>query len=70
MIAALAALRGEIPRSDVASFVERHGMPGYSPTQGHIASAVPFLAHAREKIVGGEMANACSSPRAACFWDV
>ena len=27
-------------------FIEAHGMPGFSPTQGHIASAVAYLPHA------------------------
>ncbi|MFQ6030377.1 MAG: glycine/sarcosine/betaine reductase complex component C subunit beta, partial [Dehalococcoidia bacterium] len=48
LIAALAARQGEIPASNEArdQFVVRHGMPGFSPTQGHVASAVPYLAHA------------------------
>ena len=33
-------------RSDIAGFSRAHGMPGFSPTQGHIASAVPWLPHA------------------------
>ena len=28
------------------AFARAHGMPGFSPTQGHIASAVPWLPHA------------------------
>jgi betaine reductase len=53
MIGAMAALRGEIPRDAVASFVERHGMPGFSPTQGHIASAVCYLGHALDRLRAG-----------------
>ena len=33
-------------RADIAGFARAHGMPGFSPTQGHIASAVPWLPHA------------------------
>ena len=30
-------------------------MPGYSPTQGHIPSAVPFFGHALELMRQGKM---------------
>ena len=53
MIGAMAALRGEIARDGVAAFVEEHGMPGFSPTQGHIASAVCYLGHALDRLRTG-----------------
>jgi glycine/sarcosine/betaine reductase complex component C subunit beta len=46
IIAALAAQAGEIERPAMDRFIEAHGMPGFSPTQGHIASAVAYLPHA------------------------
>ena len=42
LIAALAVLAKQIAREDMPQFVRQHGMPGFSPTQGHIASAVPL----------------------------
>jgi betaine reductase len=48
-------IREEIKRNELEHFVEVHGMPGFSPTQGHIASAVPYLGHALKKIMAGEM---------------
>jgi betaine reductase len=30
-------------------------MPGFSPTQGHIASGMPYLGHARRAMVEGRM---------------
>ena len=56
LIAALAAQRGEIPTGSEARdrFVAEHGMPGFSPTQGHVASAVPFLAHALDDLRAAE----------------
>jgi betaine reductase len=30
-------------------------MPGFSPTQGHIASAIPFLPHAIDGITKGDL---------------
>ena len=32
-------------------------MPGFSPTQGYIASAVPVLGHSIRKLIAGEMDN-------------
>ena len=55
LIGALAVLKGEICRDDLPGFAENHGMPGFSPTQGHIASAVPYLGHAFEQILDGKM---------------
>jgi glycine/sarcosine/betaine reductase complex component C subunit beta len=49
-IAALAVRRGEIERSDIESFVAQRGMPGYAPTQGHIASALCYLPHACQRL--------------------
>jgi len=55
LLAALAAQAGEIPRSDMPGFAEAHGMPGFSPTQGHIASAIPYLAHAVSGLTLGSL---------------
>jgi betaine reductase len=54
-IAGLAALEREIAPAEVPAFVERHGMPGFSPTQGHIASAVPYLGHALAGLTTGKL---------------
>jgi len=55
MIGALGVKRGDLEKSELASFVETHGMPGFAPTQGHIPSGVPFVGHAREMIMAGNM---------------
>ena len=57
MIAALAAQAGEIARSEVPAFAEAHGMPGFSPTQGHIASAVAYLHHAVAGLTQGSFSR-------------
>ena len=54
-IAGLAALRKEIDPAELPAFVARHGMPGFSPTQGHIASALPFLGHALDGLRSGSL---------------
>jgi betaine reductase len=63
-IAALAAQNGDIERADIASFVSERGMPGFAPTQGHLASALCYLPHAINRLTTGD-ASTCS-PRAAC----
>ncbi len=67
MIGALAVLRNEIQRGDIDRFVLKHGMPGFSPTQGHIPAAVPFLGHAVDAIKRGEMNNAMFIARGSLF---
>jgi hypothetical protein len=52
-IAALAARRKEITRDEIDSFVAQRGMPGYAPTQGHLASAVCYLPHAVTRLTTG-----------------
>ncbi|MGE3540506.1 MAG: glycine/sarcosine/betaine reductase complex component C subunit beta [Candidatus Tectimicrobiota bacterium] len=55
VIAGLAALQKDINPAQVAEFVTTHGMPGFAPTQGHIASAVPFLGHAVDGLRDGSL---------------
>ncbi|MGB7795607.1 MAG: DUF5940 domain-containing protein, partial [Pseudonocardiaceae bacterium] len=52
-IAALAARNKEITRDQIDSFVTHRGMPGYAPTQGHLASAVCYLPHALTRLTTG-----------------
>ena len=53
IIAALAARRGLFGREGIESFVRDHGMPGFAPTQGHIASAFCYAAHAHQSLTMG-----------------
>ena len=53
-IAALGVRRGELAREDIGEFVAQRGMPGFAPTQGHIASALCYVPHARARLVGGQ----------------
>ena len=52
-IAALAVRRGEIDRAEIPDFIARRGMPGYAPTQGHLASAICYLPHALSRLRDG-----------------
>jgi glycine/sarcosine/betaine reductase complex component C subunit beta len=55
MLAGLGVVRGELERGDIAGFARAHGLPGFAPTQGHIASAVPWLPHALSRMRTGEL---------------
>ena len=66
-IGSFAVLRNEIQREELDRFVEVHGMPGFSPTQGHIASAVPVLGHSIRKMMAGEMENTMFLAKGSLF---
>jgi hypothetical protein len=55
MLAGLGVLRGERTRADIPGFARAHGLPGFSPTQGHIASAVPWIPHALTRMREGTL---------------
>ena len=67
IIGSFAVMRHEIERDDLDRFVATHGMLGFSPTQGHIASAVPFLGHALRKIMNGEIENTMFLAKGSLF---
>jgi len=66
-IGSFAVIRNEIGRDELERFVEIHGMPGFSPTQGHIASAVPVLGHSIRKMMRGEMENTMFLAKGSLF---
>jgi betaine reductase len=66
-IGSFAVLRNEIQREELDRFVEVHGMPGFSPTQGHIASAVPVLGHSVRKMMAGDMENTMFLAKGSLF---
>lgn len=67
LIAALAVKRGEIVRTDLQAFVDRHGLPGFAPTQGHIPSGVPVIGPVREAILAGEIQRAMIIGKGSLF---
>lgn len=52
-LAALAARRGDIEREAIPQFMAERGMPGFAPTQGHLASALCYLPHAVRRLTSG-----------------
>jgi betaine reductase len=55
MLAGLGVVRGELDKGAIPGFARAHGMPGFAPTQGHIASAVPWLPHALARMAAGDL---------------
>lgn len=55
MIAALGVKQGAIERTELDSFVQKHGLKGWAPTQGHIPSGVPYVGFAREGLLSGDL---------------
>ena len=67
LIAALAVRRGELPRDQLDGFHRERGLPGFSPTQGHVASAVPWLPHALQGLRAGELSSTMLLAKGSLF---
>jgi len=67
MIAATAVRAGLIDKADMNAFIERVGMVGFAPTQGHIPSALPYLGHAMRAMAAGEIRRVMFLCKASLF---
>lgn len=67
MLAVVLVSGGKLARSEVADFIKRKGVPGYAPTQGHIASALAYLPHAHRELTEGTLRNCFLFARASLF---
>jgi hypothetical protein len=67
LMGALAVKRGELPREELESFERDHGLPGFSPTQGHVASAVPWLPHGLQALRSGELGSTMLVAKGSLF---
>ncbi|HXG52258.1 MAG TPA: glycine/sarcosine/betaine reductase complex component C subunit beta [candidate division Zixibacteria bacterium] len=67
MLGAVLAKAGKIARSEIAPFVEQKGLPGYAPTQGHIASALCYVPHALRGLTRGSLRRCLLFARASLF---
>jgi len=67
IIASMAVLNKQIDKKEIEKFIRERGMPGFSPTQGHIPSAVPFLGHALEAMKKGNMKRAMFVAKGSLF---
>lgn len=67
MITSVAVLEKEIAETEQSEFIEKHGMPGFAPTQGHIPAGVAYLGHAVDAIKAGKIKNAMTIARGSLF---
>jgi glycine/sarcosine/betaine reductase complex component C subunit beta len=67
MLAGLGSLRGELAREDMPAFVRDRGLTGFSPTQGHIASAVPWIPHAVSRAADGTLSTTMLMAKGSLF---
>ena len=56
-----------LSEADLKDFIARHGMPGYAPTQGHIASAVCYTPHACRAMAEGRMKRVLFMAKGSLF---
>jgi glycine/sarcosine/betaine reductase complex component C subunit beta len=67
LIGALAVKRGELARDELDAFERERGLPGFSPTQGHVASAVPWLPHGLQALRAGEIESTMLVAKGSLF---
>ncbi len=67
MIGALAVKNGDMPKAELPGFIEKHGMVGWAPTQGHIPSGVPYLGFAMSDIMEGKIETAMIVGKGSLF---
>jgi hypothetical protein len=67
MIAATAVRTGLIGKADMDGFIDKIGMTGFAPTQGHIPSGVPYLGHAAAAMERGEINRVLFVCKASLF---
>ena len=66
-LASLAVVEKLIAREGIDEFVRTRGMLGFSPTQGHIASAIPYLGHARRGLTEGPLTRVMFAGKGSLF---
>lgn len=66
-LASLAVVEKLIDREGIDDFVRTRGMPGFSPTQGHIASAIPYLGHALRGLTAGGLTRTMFTGKGSLF---
>ncbi|MCC6221897.1 MAG: glycine reductase [Thermoleophilia bacterium] len=67
LLGALAVRRGDILREELDTFGRERGLPGYAPTQGHVASAIPWLPHGLAAIRAGELGSTMLLAKGSLF---
>ncbi|KPV64545.1 MAG: hypothetical protein AOA65_0941 [Candidatus Bathyarchaeota archaeon BA1] len=66
-IAEAAVRQGLIKEEEREEFIDKHGVPGFAPQQGHIPSGVPLLGHARDAILARKISRAMIIGKGSLF---
>ena len=67
MLGAVLAKAGKIVKADIPAFIKEKGLPGFAPTQGHIASALAYVPHAVQGLTQGQFDKCFLFARASLF---
>jgi betaine reductase len=67
MLGAVLAKAGKLGKTEIPGFVKERGVPGFAPTQGHIASALAYMPHAVEGLTCGQFTRCFLFARASLF---
>lgn len=67
MLGAVLAKAGKIAKTEIPLFIRQKGLPGFAPTQGHIASALAYVPHALQELTQGEFNKCLLFARASLF---
>jgi betaine reductase len=67
MLGAVLAKASKIGKADIPAFIKEKGLPGFAPTQGHIASALAYMPHAVQGLTQGRFDKCFLFARASLF---
>lgn len=67
MIGALGVMKKQLQKPEIVEFIEKHGMEGWAPTQGHIPSGVPYLGFCRDDLTTGNLNRAMIIGKGSLF---
>jgi betaine reductase len=67
MLGAVLAKAGKIGKAEMLAFIRQKGLPGFAPTQGHIASALAYIPHVVQGLTRGEFHKCFLFARASLF---
>ncbi len=66
-IAETAVRQGQIKEEEKEEFIDKHGVPGFAPQQGHIPSGIPLIGHAKDAILARKIKRAMIIGKGSLF---
>jgi betaine reductase len=67
MLGAVLTKAGKMTKAQIPAFIKNKGLPGFAPTQGHIASALAYMPHAFQGLTEGQFQKCFLLARASLF---